>query len=224
MGVRGRVAAATLGPMRRSMVLLIACAGILALCAPAAQAAKHKVVTCGVKGGTTEARHGGQRLITREGPDDDLYGPATSVYACRQAHRPAVLLEETQEGTSISIAGVRFTRWFVVYSARGSSSQCTKYQPGAPECFYAYVASFDLRTGARKAITDGFALSPVLSTKGWFAWVSAPDPLGSRTVIGVDGTGGRTLDEGGIDPASLAFAGSRLGWRRDGAAQSAALG
>ncbi len=207
------------------MVLLGVCAGMLTAGAPAAQARKHKVVTCSVKGGTTVAHHGGQRLITKDGPDDSLYGPATKIYACRQAHRPAVLLDETEEGTSISISGVRFTRWYVVYAASGSSSECTKYQPDAPECFFSYVASYDLRTGKLRAITKGDAASPVLSTKGWFAWVTAPDPLGSRSVIGVDGGGSHTLDQGGINAASLGFSGARLGWKRtDGTAQSATLG
>ena len=206
----------------RAAALLALTAAVL----PVATAqAGRKPVTCSVKHSTTVARHGEQRLITREGADDDFYGPSTRVYACRQAHRPAVLLDETDTGTSIEIGGVRFTRWYVVYSASGSSSQCTKYQPEAPECYFSYVASYDLRTGRRRAISQGDAASLVLSTKGWFAWVTAPDTLGSRSVIGVDGEGAHTLDQGGIDAASLGFSGARLGWKRtDGTAQSATLG
>lgn len=182
--------------------------------------ARPRPAKCHVAAGTTVSKHGGQSLIVADvGEDDELYGSAQAVFACRSAKAKPMRLSRWEAGTSIVIRQVRWTRSYVAYGQTGTDSQCTKYSGvGSVECSYAVGGSYDLRTGKRRATYDPAANveATVLSPQGWIGVLGRTDAAGNRTLAGADGRGLRTLATGRIDPASVRFAGADLLWTEDG--------
>lgn len=164
------------------------------------------------------------RLFLVHAGEEDIYGQETRVYGCLGHRRPR-RLATLESGDDPTFTHVAFAAGHVGWTARHVDTTCTKVMGPEPECVTRHVNAYDLRTGrARTAITtpsdvDGFALG----TRGWVAWVTAPDEQGQRRVYGAAGPAVRLLDTGAIEPASVRVRGDDASWRRDGARRSAPL-
>lgn len=205
-------------------------AGVLALgvgtamAAPANAAAASRAPGCTAKGATVVARAGTSLLLTASyGPDDDLYGPGMRVMTCRRGH-PRVTLVQTGVGDGLTLSHAVFSPGYVAFAFSSTSVACTKYFGDDPQCRTVGVASYNRRTGRRRASGAGPADALVMTTSGWLAWISPPDSAGTRTLTASTATGERVLDRGLIDPASLRASGTTVAWTIAGAAGSADLG
>jgi hypothetical protein len=100
------------------------------------------------------------------------------------------------------------------YVAIAGSYSCGP--PGFP-CSGPHLLVFDLRTGQIRHAIDGGGSSSglLLKRNGSLAYV-----LGER-LVRVDATGTAVLDEGGIDPSSLAASPGRLFWMHGDAPRTA---
>jgi hypothetical protein len=196
-------------------------AALLAL--PAAAPATTRAKTCTAKGATVVARSGTALLLTRSVGGDDLYGPGTLVTTCRKGRRPVVLLR-TGPGDSVTISHPVFTPGYVAFATSSFSTACTKYLGDDPQCRSVGVASYNRRTGRRRASGGGVADILLATPAGWLAWLSPADATGSRTLRAADTAGERELAAGAIDPASLTVAGPVVSWAAGGVPASATLG
>ncbi|MFA4928976.1 MAG: hypothetical protein WC558_10690 [Patulibacter sp.] len=208
--------------LRATSLVAAGFATILASAAPAE--AKHRSVRCQIKDGVTVARQGEKRVISREGVEEDPYGPPTSVWACRRKDRRPVFLNETPAGYTLHISSVAFTSRSVAYVESGYDTACAKYDGPTPRCTYERVVSYDLRTGTLRAVAQDTSADFVLSSQGWLAFPTTLDAAGRRGLAVVDRRGYRVVDAvGDVDPASVRWSGATLRWTRDGAAQSVAV-
>jgi hypothetical protein len=78
--------------------------------------------------------------------------------------------------------------------------------------------------GAPHVIGAGFTTAIVVKGDGAVAWIVALGPPGEYQIRALDGSGARLLASGaGIDPHSLALAGSTVYWTQQGRPSSSAL-
>ena len=168
-------------------------------------------------------------LIFRAVTDDAF---EDSYFACSQrTRRWATLIGSAQRAYCCdpSVAQERGARTFAIQGAAAGfvSQSCTARYNGG--CSFS-AASFDTRTGrrldyfdeydddaptpVRLVVTGGGQLAVSARTESTVRIYARRDPYGSPTVI----------DEGpGVDPHSLAVAGSRIYWTSGGATKSAIL-
>jgi hypothetical protein len=200
--------------------MILALVGVAVLAAPVGASA---APGCAANGAQVVARSGTALLLTSDaGPDDGQYGPGTRVSTCRRGH-PRVTLLSTQTGTSLVVAHPAFTSGYVAFAWNSSSVVCSKYLGDDPQCRSAGVASYNRRTGRRRASGSGPADALVVTPAGWLAWLSPADATGARTLQAVDSAGARVLATGAIDPASLRADGATISWTAAGAPAAVAL-
>lgn len=156
--------------------------------------------------------------------DDQEYGPPTTIVGCwrGQEHR-RVVLQRHRLGLAVFVDRKRLSGRYVALQTTVVDAACTKYMGSSPDCVSYGLASYDLRTGRRRAQGDGNPAAIALTTRGWLAWVRQPDASGAATVFAQDGAGRRQLDAGAIDPRSLSVTVDVVSWTRDGAEQTATL-
>jgi hypothetical protein len=182
--------------------------------------AKAKKPACTVKHAKTIASSPYGRLLVTHREEDELYGESTELYACRTGRAP-VQLVATEPGDSITLSHVVFTPNYVGFAASSYSSACSKYQPGAPECSWVNVSSFNTRTGRVRAGASSAADALVVTAHGWLAWVTPADASGSRSAITSDRGGKHMLAQGAIAPGSLTLTATTVSWTRGGVPESA---
>ena len=202
--------------IRRSLLALGLAVITTAGAQPAAAATKRP--RCPAKHASTLASGDSGRVVARRSDPGDEYGPTTTLYLCRPGGRRVRRLS-FGEGESVSIRLARFTPRYLAFVTDTTDIVCTKYQP-SETCSRSYVQSFDMRTGRRRSSETSGATAFVLASNGWIAWVL--DTPAAPVLARVAGKT-RTLDAGPADAASLAIAGVRATWLRDGAEQSADL-
>jgi len=205
--------------------LLAAAAGPLA--APAA------ATTVATRGGRPTCKRAGSRTIASSpqarvyaitGRDDGEYGAPTTIVGCwRAKERRRVALLRHGVGQALFVDRKRLAGRYVALQTTVVDAACTKYMGSSPECFTYRLASYDVRTGRHRAQGDGAPAAFALTTRGWLAWVTAPDGSGAATVFARDGAGRRQLDAGAIDPRSLSVTDDVVSWTRDGVEQTATV-
>lgn len=153
-----------------------------------------------------------------------IYGQETRIYGCWHRARPR-LLEALESGDEPSFVGTAFAAHYVGYAADHLDMMCAKVMGADPRCQSSRLHAFDLRTGRQRvSVTlDARPAQFALGTRGWLAWVTAPDAQGVREVRGAAGGATRTLDRGAIDPDSIRVRGDDASWRRDGVRRTAPL-
>lgn len=213
--------------MRAPALLLLLAATALGLGAAgggsAVAARTARRATCARAHSQTLASSAAARVFLVYGRDDDLYGPPATVFGCLRRHPRPVVLQRFAAGDAPTVTGRRLAGRYAALAETVVSVACSKYMGDAPECTTFRFASWDLTTGRVRATGRAPVAAFVLSSHGWLAWTTPPDPLGLTDVVAVTATGTRTLDRGAVDAGSLRLAGSLLSWTRAGAPQSATL-
>lgn len=202
----------------RPLLLLVSLSVLLA-CAGSAQAARprpHRAPTCAAKGSTTVALNPQARLYVRSQRGD---ADQHLLIGCLLGSGRTLQLDS----------------WFSCDCSRGDESGPQVWLRGAVVAINRYscppdptlgdcvggARTLDLRTRRtlRRANTGTFVSALVLGPRGAFAYVSS-----AGAVAKSDAGGEGVLDAApGIEPDSLAIAGSRVYWTRAGAPQSALL-
>lgn len=203
---------------RTRTTILLASLALAAALAPASASAAVRPAaapSCAAKGSATVARSGLARVYVRGARGD---ADQHELVGCLLGSGRRTLLDS----------------WFSCDCSRGDESDpqvvlrgalvaVNRYScPPGPElgsCTGA-VRSVDLRTRRtlRRGNSGGYLSELALGPRGALAFVRG------SALVASDAAGERVLDPGpGIEPGSLAFAGSLLYWTRDGAARSARL-
>lgn len=173
--------------------ILAICLAAVAVFAPTAAAAP----SCRIPGGHTLATGRIAKLIAIPTPR------GSALFACIRRSGRKISLDGT-------FADARLAGRWVAWQRAG--------RPG-----HWRIAVHDLRTG-RERLVDGHvaAHSLVLTTRGTIAWAQRRDdgpgtPLFANDVV----SGGRLLDGGDVDAASVRLAGRRVSWLSGGEPRSA---
>jgi hypothetical protein len=165
-------------------------------------------------------------VFVRATPGGEYPGPVT-VYGCYSVrHSPHRLLDFPEDSSGeflkLGTAGrrARISGHFAAFSLSFDDGPCEHYALSS-DCTSVLTASYNLRTGRRRAVADGSASDLALTPAGWFAWTSRGDAM--HPLSAVDRAGTRTLDPGPIDAGSLRASGVVVSWTSGGAAHSATL-
>jgi hypothetical protein len=178
-------------------------------------------------------------------PEDLALPEFLGFYGCSFRHKRSYLLGSPPAYSSTSGGGIRLatlagsmvayeagsasshygTSWLVVVRDLGSGKVQHRLPTGTP----VHPEPARIEDGITKQNTGiGPATAIVVKTDGAVAWIAQDAVEGALPyayqVHAVDKTGSRLLASGpGIDPASLALAGSTLYWTEDGKPSSATL-
>ena len=186
----------------------IAATAIVALVQPAAEVSAES--KCSRSGTATSVATKDVRVFSRGRPDYQR------VYACFQRTGRTTALGTFQ--SDLGISNETAAGRFVAY----------QYLLCRGDCARSDVRVIDVKTGrVRRSSKAGPGSAPmfglVVNRRGSAAWARQYDDARFE-VRALTAKGEMTLDSSrGIDPLSLAFAGSRLYWLRDGQASSAVL-
>ena len=207
--------------MRRARVLLALTSALIVV--PSAAAATPR---CRPPSRDVVARSGSNVVFIRAMPGGEYPGPVT-VYGCYSVHHSARRLLDFPDDSSgeflkLGPAGrrARISGHFAAFSLSFDDGPCEHYAL-ASDCTSVVTASYNLRTGRRRALADDSASDIALTPAGWFAWTSRGDAM--HPLLAVDQAGRRTLDPGPIEAGSLRASGAQVSWRSGGAARSATL-
>ena len=135
-----------------------------------------------------------------------------TLWGCTAGGAP--LRFDTAEQDSYAITGIQLAGRYAGFTDLGCAARPCP----------AFRTILDLRTGRRSMVTVGHLDTPptatVVSPRGFTAWAA-----GGEVRLLALGGGARTLDAGpGVDERSLAVAGGRLYWVRDGVVYTATIG
>lgn len=175
-------------------------------------AAAANAPSCSPRHAHVLGRHGGSRLFFLVTGAGDEYGTPITIFGCLRGHRRTVRLQRFDAETDVEVRHVRFAGPYAAFAETVTDLPCSKYDPANPACSSHQIASFDLRTGRRRARSSTVATALVLVRRGWIAWTQPAATTGGTALRAIDSLGPRPLDDGPIAPASVRSHGNVVSW------------